>query len=129
MKPNLLVVQPPHIATDAIIDRFCESLCDTHYVYLIRPITTFRDDSPAGVRFLKFTPDHLPGFGEIESVIIVGESDIAGRLQEQYPTAHHAVWNLESHGERPFSLVPSLAANVIDGQFGHAADQTLARAI
>jgi len=129
MKPNLLIVQPPHVAADSVIDRFCESLCDTHYVYLIRPISTFREDSPAGVRFLNLSADRLPGFGEIESVIVVGDSEIAGRLQEKYPTAHHALWDLESEGELPFSLIPSLAGNVIDGKFGHATERELAHAM
>jgi len=129
MKPNLLVVQPPHIDADAAIDRFCESMCESHYVYLIRPITQSIEDSPAGVRLLRYSPDRLPGFGEIESVIVVGDTKMAGRLQEKYPTAHHALWDLESQGELPYSLIPSLAENVIDGEFGHATERELAHAI
>jgi len=127
MKPNLLVVQPPHVEADAAIDRFCESMCESHYVYLIRPITQSIEDSPAGVRFLKYSPDHLPGFGEVESVIVVDDPEIAGRVKEQYPTAHHSLWNLEIDGEAPdWSASPDA---IIHGEFGHSTERELAHAM
>lgn len=127
MKPNLLVVQPPHVDADAAIGRFCESMCESHYVYLIRPATQSIEDSPAGVRFLKYSPDRLPGFGEVESVVVVADPEIAGRVKEQYPTAHHALWNLETDGDSP--LLQSRQDTIIQGEFGQASDQPLARAI
>ena len=127
MKPNLLVVQPPHIDADPAIDRFCESMCESHYVYLIRPITQSIEDSPAGVRFLKYSPDHLPGFGEVESVIVVDDPEIAGRVREQYPSAHHALWNLQTDGEAPdWHTSPDA---IIHGKFGHTTERELAHAM
>lgn len=128
MKPNLLIVQPHSAESDSVIDRFCETLCETHYVYLIRPGMTLRDDSPAGVRFLNFSPNRFPGFGQVESVIVVGSSEIAGRLKEQYPTARHGRWDVEADGEFPFFLVPSLSETIIQGEFGQL-EEPLARAM
>jgi hypothetical protein len=135
MKPNLLIVQPQPFESDPAIERFCETLSETHYVYLIRPLPAFRDDSPAGVRYLNFSPDRLPGFGDVESVIVVGAPEIAGRLKEQYPAARHGHWNFESDGEFPFDLLPSLSDTIIQGDFGHTAaeeeeeEEPLARAM
>lgn len=127
MKPNLLVVQPPHVDADPAIDRFCESMCESHYVYLIRPATQSIEDSPAGVRLLRYSPDRLPGFGEVESVIVVDDLEISGRVKEQYPTARHALWNLKTHGDSP--LLETSPDTIIRGEFGQASDQPLARAM
>ena len=68
MKPNLLFVQTSQLEINAEIEKFCESFCDSHYVYLIRPNSTFREDSPAGLRFLSNPLDQLPGFAEVRSM-------------------------------------------------------------
>lgn len=123
MKPNLIIVQPPHIDSDSTIDHFCETMCDTHYVYLIRKITKFQDDSAAGVRFLNFSLDRLPGFGEVETVIVIDSAEIAARFKEAYPAAHHALWDIESHGAFPVPLLPSRSQTIIQGEFGQGSDQ------
>lgn len=117
MKPNLLVIQPSPSAADSAIDLFCESLSETHYVYLIRPLDAFREDSPAGVRFLNFSPAHLPGFGEVESIVLVDEADHAPRLEEQYPGARH--WRMDSTSGPDF-IIPGLSQpdTIISGDFG-----------
>lgn len=129
MKPNLLIVHPVQADSDTVIDRFCETLSETHYVYLVRPIAAHRDDSPAGVRYLHFSIDRLPGFGEVESVILIDSPEIAGQLKEKYPTARHAIWNREAEENFPFSLVPSLSDTIIQGDFGNSTDQEFARAM
>jgi hypothetical protein len=131
MKPNLLIVQPQPVESDSAIERFCETLSETHYVYLVRPIDALREDSPAGVRFLHYSPDRLPSFGEVESVIVVGSPEISARLMESYPAARHGFWDLESDSEFPLELVPSFSNTIIQGEFGHAteADEPLARAM
>lgn len=117
MKPNLLVVQPSQRDADPAIDCFCEALAGTHYVYLIRPLTAFREDSPAGVRFLNFSPDGLPGFGEVESVIVVDDTEHTEILLEKYPAARH--WHFDSSA----GDVLALSAEPQEGieEFGRAA--------
>lgn len=127
MKPNLLVVQPPNVDADAAIDRFCESMCESHYVYLIRPSSQSIEDSPAGVRFLKYSADRLPGFGEVESVIVVADSEIVGRVKEHYPAARHALWNLETDGDSP--RLQTSPDTIIQGEFGQTNGLPLARAM
>ncbi len=130
MKPNLLIVQPHAAESDTVIDRLCESLCETHYVYLIRPTPALLDDSPAGVRYLNFSLDRLPGFGEVESVILIDSPEIAGRFEEKYPTARLGFWNRETDQGFPLSLSPSLSDHtIIQGEFGNARDRQLARAM
>ncbi len=130
MKPNLIVVQPPHAEADSIVESFCETMCGTHYVYLIRHATGFREDSPAGVRFLNLSPSRLPGFGEVESVLVVdGDEDLLARVRSHYPAAHLAIWSLEENGGQPFELIPSLSGTIIRGEFGQTEEKELARAM
>lgn len=111
MKPNLLVVHPYAAESDPVIDQLCETFCETHYVYLIRPIPTILDDSPAGVRFLNFSIDHLPGFGEVEKVIVIDSPEISDRLKEKYPTACFNLWDRKSK-------LPLDSDTIIHGDFG-----------
>ena len=129
MKPNILVVQPSPADGDSSIDHFCETLSKTHYVYLIRPIEGFREDSPAGVRFLNFSPERLPGFGEVESIIIVDGAEHASRLQEEYPTARQWLWNRNPDGGDPTSLVALDRDTIIQGDFSDSASAPYARAM
>jgi hypothetical protein len=122
MKPNLLIVQPHAAESDPTIDQFCETLCETHYVYLIRPLPKTLDDSPAGVRFLNFSLDHLPGFGEVEKVIIVDSPEITNRVKEKYPSARLDTWDRKS--KQPSAE----SAKILQGDFGQAAEP-LAKAI
>lgn len=128
MKPNILVVQPSRRDADPAIDCFCEALSGSHYVYLIRPLTTFREDSPAGVRFLNFSAECLPGFGEVESVIVVDGLEHADVLQEKYPAARH--WHLDSDACDVLKLSESGDPDtIIEGDFGTPAYQECARAV
>lgn len=129
MKPNILVVQPSRPDADAAIDCFCEALSGSHYVYLIRPLSGHREDSPAGVRFLNFSPDHLPGFGEVESVIVVDGIEHTSLLQKKYPAARH--WHLDSEDAAVLELTdaPAPDATIIEGDFGVPVYQERARAV
>jgi hypothetical protein len=129
MKPNILVVQPSHPDSHPAIDCFCEALAGTHYVYLVRPLSSHRDDSPAGVRFLNFSPDHLPGFGEVESVIVVDGIEHTSLLQEKYPGARH--WHLDSDDSAVVELTDGTAPDttIIEGAFGTHGYQERARAV
>ena len=129
MKPNIVVIQPSPADGDSSIDHFCETLSKTHYVYLIRPIEGFRDDSPAGVRFLNFSPDRLPGFGEVESIILVDGADLAPRLQEEYPTARQWLWNRKTDGGDLISFVAVDRDTIIQRDFSDADSPPYARAM
>lgn len=108
MKPNLLVVQPPNPEADDRVELFCESLSGSHYVYLIRPSSNPRDDSPSGVRFLNHSIDHLPGFADVDTVIAVGGNSIAGRLKRAYPASKLHLWNPASDGIFEKTFQPAL---------------------
>jgi hypothetical protein len=129
MKPNLVLIQPPHVTADSVVDLFCEAMCETHYVYVLRPSATFCEDSPAGVRFLNLSLDRLPDFGEVESVVVVDGADIAARVQEKYPSAQLCHWSLELDGDFPAAFAPAFSSTVIQGSFGRSADPQLAKAM
>lgn len=129
MKPNLIVIQPMQPDSDPAIDSICEMLCETYYVYVIRPLRTFRDDSPAGVRFLNYSYDRLPGFSLVETVIIVNGSELAGRLKTQYPSACQLLWNGVIGAETSAEFIPKLSHTIVQGEFGHPAAKPFARAI
>lgn len=94
MKPNLLVVQPTDRDLDPIIEKFCDSCSETHWVYLVRPASGFRDDSPAGVRFLTNPLDQLPSF-PVDIAITVGDEGIAAKVKERYPDSQSLLWDPE----------------------------------
>ncbi len=128
MKPNILVLQPSLSDSDLMIDHLCESLAETHYVYLVRPLQSSREDSPQGVRFLNFSPGYLPGFGEVETVILVDDLALTGRVREKYPMANH--WHVDSRvGD--YTAFPDVdtADTIVEGDFGPAAYQERARAV
>lgn len=127
MKPNIVIVQPPHIGFDSLIESFCEKLSETHYVYLIRPSSEFRDDSPAGVRFLHHSLDRLPGFADVESAIAIGDPEIAGILKKAYPTSRLATWDPHRDSDFPESYLSDMT--VIAGDFGRNSGDRLARAM
>jgi hypothetical protein len=129
MKPNLVIVQPPHIRGDSVIEQFCESFCESHYVYLVRPGSKFRDDSPAGVRFLSHSLDRLPAFGTVDMVIAVADPAVAERLKECYPESKLALWDPVSCDKLPDAILPLLRPSVISGEFGEAYKPSFARAM
>lgn len=129
MKPNLVLIQPAHAEAAPVIDRFCEMMCGTHYVYLIRPINGFQEDSPAGVRYLNFSIDRLPGFGEVESVIVVGGQDIAATVKEKYPAARLSHWPIETERDFPAAFDPTIPDTIIQGRFRRIASPELAKAM
>ncbi|MES2921941.1 MAG: hypothetical protein V4819_10350 [Verrucomicrobiota bacterium] len=129
MKPNLVILQPPHIDLDSVIEQFCESFCDSHYVYLVRPNSPPRDDSPAGVRFLNHPLDRLPGFGTVDTAIAVGDPTAAARLRECYPDSKLAVWHPGENGEVPDLILSLLRPTVVRGDFGESEERDLARAM
>lgn len=127
MKPNLIVVQPAEIGFDSVIEDYCEKLCETYYVYLIRPGSEFRDDSPNGLRFLNHSLDHLPGFADVDSVIAIGGSEIYDSIRKAYPASSLASWDPENDGEFPFPS--TFRPTVVQGRFGNREAGDLARAI
>jgi hypothetical protein len=129
MKPNLVVFQPYHVQLDSVIEQFCESFCDTHDVYLVRPHSELRDYSPAGVRFLSDPLDRLPGFGSVDTAIAVGDQEVAARLQECYPESNLAVWHPSEDGEVPELMLSLLRPTVVRGDFGQPEERDLARAM
>jgi hypothetical protein len=131
MKPNLVVVQPPHIRLDSLVEQFCEDFCESHYVYLIRPDSAFREDSPAGVRFLSHPLDGLPGFGCVDTAIAVGDPEVAERLRECYPDSKLAVWHPRENGELPAHINSLLRPTVVAAEFGETGKKRrgLARAM
>lgn len=129
MKPNLIFVQPAHVEINDQIEMFCEHFCDTHYVYLIRPNSEFRDDSPSGLRFLNNPLNQLPGFSDVDTVVSVADMEVAALLTATYPTSKLAVWNPEEETQIPEILVNLLKPTVILGNFGAADGIDLARAM
>lgn len=105
MKPNIIVVQPSHVTSDSEVEAFCELFCDSHYVHLIRPDSEFRGDSPAGLRFLSNSLDQLPDFPDVETVIAVGDFEVARVLGEAYPGSRRTVWDPEIDSGFPTSAV------------------------
>ena len=128
MKPNLLIVQPPHVHLDFVIEQFCERFCESHYVYLTRPHSALREDSPAGVRFLNHSLDRLPGFGCVDTAISVGDVETAARLKESYPEAKLAVWDLGDDGAVPEEIL-SLLQPVFERPAFGSEEMELAQAI
>lgn len=129
MKPNLIVYHPPRSASDSLIERICEQLCESHYVYLIRPGSEFRDDSPAGVRFLNHTLDRLPGFAEVATAIAIGGGEISARLMEAYPKSGHASWDPENDGGFPVETLPGLRPAIFQGSFRKSVDNEFDKAM
>jgi hypothetical protein len=130
MKPNLVMVQPPHVCLDSVVEQICEELCDTHYVYLIRPNSTLRADSPGGVRFLNHSLDRLPGFGQVDMAIAVADPSVADRLKECYPGSKLAVWDPGGKGKLP-ELIASLlrSTTVVRCAFGEPQESKFAHAM
>lgn len=128
MKPNLVVFQPSHIEMDPLIEQFCEDFADSHYVYLIRPHSVWRDDSPAGVRFLNHALDCLPRFGRVDTAIAVADHGVANRLREWYPDCRLAVWD-PYNADQLTELIAIMKAKVVRGSFGEGWSRDLARAV
>ena len=129
MKPNLFIVQLPHIHLDAIVEEFCERLSNSHYVYLDRPDSDPRDDSPAGVRFLSHPLEHLPDFGSVDTAISIGDAKAAARLRECYPEAKLAVWHPGDDGKVPDEILLLLAPRAANIGSGDFEERDFARAI
>lgn len=104
MKPNMLVVQSPGHVPDPVIEKFCESCSETHWVYLVRPDSGFREDSPGGVRFLTHPLDRLPSF-PVDVAITVGDEEIAAMVKASYPDSETLLWD---PGARPAPAHPML---------------------
>ena len=129
MKPNLVFVQPVPLAIDIRIEEICESFCDSHYVYLVRPGSAFRDDSPAGVRFLSNPLDRLPGFAKVETVVLIGHPQTADLLRNTYPHSKHTLWDPEDESRLPDLHIAILRPTVVHGDFGPAEELEYDRAI
>ncbi len=130
MKPNLLFVQTTRFEINPQIEKFCEHFCDTHYVYLIRPGSEFRDDTPSGLRFLNHSLDSLPGFADVDTVISVAdEPEAADRLKEHYPSSRIEAWDTEDELRLPELLVSLLRPTVVKGDFGTPTQGDFARAM
>lgn len=129
MKPNLVIVQPRHVEMDSLIEQFCEDFSDSHYVYLVRPNSECREDSPAGVRFLNHSLDRLPRFGSVEAAIAVADHEVADRLKEVYPDSHLAVWDPKDESQLPELIATLLNPTMVRGSFGKAEAPDLAKAV
>ena len=129
MKPNLIVIQPPHVRMDSVIEEFCESFCDSHYVYLVRPDSAFREDSSAGVRFLSHSLDRLPAFGEMDSAIAIADPAIVDHLKRRYPGSKMALWDPGKDPESADLIVSLNKLTVVHGEFGGSTHPELARAV
>ncbi len=130
MKPNLIVVQPPDCIADERVEQLCETLCESHYVYLIRPASRFRADSPGGVRFLSHSLQRLPGFAEVDTVIAIREPAVAERLKEAYPHSNLHFWDPAEDHDLPEAIRSKLErSRIVEGDFSQRPDAELARAI
>lgn len=117
MKPSIIIVQPSHVTSDSEVEAFCELFCDSHYVYLIRPDSEVRDDSPAGLRFLCNSLDELPDFPDVETVISVGDFEVARVLGEAYPASRKTVWDPKIDTGFPTSAAQGGDATVVRADF------------
>ena len=132
MKPNLIVVEPPECPADARIESVCELLSEWYYVYLVRPGSGFRDDSPGGVRFLNHSLDRLPGFADVAIAVAIREAAVAERLKAAYPQSRLAIWHPDR--ELPQILearlrLRGLDSRVVAGDFRPRPAPELARAM
>ena len=130
MKPNLVVVLPAEHHMDPVVEQFCEDCGDSHYVYLIIPNSEFREDSPAGVRFLGHPLDRLPRFGKVDIAIAVADPVVADRLKECYPESKLALWDpAENDGGLPQRIASLVRPRVVRGLFGESENRDFARAM
>ena len=129
MKPNLILVQTAHHDNATDVESLCERLASLGYVYLIRPGSAFRDDSPAGVRFLGNPLDGLPRFGKVDTVISVGDTATTRHLETFYEGAQITEWNPSAGKELPACLAEVLSTKVIPGNFSTARERRFSRAM
>ncbi len=129
MKPNLVFVQPSRLTIDSEIEKFCESFCDSHYVYLVRPNAEFREDSSAGLRFLSNPLDQLPGFADVETTVSIADVQTADLLRDTYPDSQSTYWDPENESCLPDILVSLLRPTVVQGSFRPAEEMGFARAM
>ncbi len=129
MKPNLLVIQLSDREIDSLIEQFCEELSASHYVYLVRPDSGLREDSPGGVRFLNHSLDCLPRFGSVDAAIAIKDSQMVDRLREVYPESKLAIWDPREENEFPDTIASLLQQSVVRGDFGEPKETIFAEAI
>lgn len=129
MKPNLVVIQPSDPNMDSMIERFCEEFCESHYVYLVRPHSEFRDDSPAGVRFLGHSLDQLPFFGSVDTAVAVAGPELAERIKDVYPESKLVMWDPKTNEDLPELIGSIMKPKVVRGDFGEAEEENFAQAI
>lgn len=63
------------------------------YVYVALRGQRVAEDNEAGVRFLPLSSDHLPCFGNVESVVVFNDKAMASAAASAYPMA--AIFHLE----------------------------------
>ena len=105
MKTNLLVIDTSGETNAARLETLCEKLSADHYVYVMRPGSKFREDSPAGVRFIGNPISSPPLFGNLDhAVAFVGD--------DEYDLLVDALPNMEVHHLHSGSLVSLTAATI-----------------
>ena len=105
MKPNLLVVDTLGDGSHEIVESVCEELSRDYYVYLARPGSGFREDSPNGVRFVSNPLDALPRFGTLATVWSVGSRSVSAAVREAYPEADFHDWRPSGSSLSPEGFV------------------------
>ncbi|BCX47346.1 hypothetical protein HAHE_12540 [Haloferula helveola] len=108
MKPNLLVVDTLGDGSREIVESVCEELSRDYYVYLARPGSGFREDSPNGVRFVSNPLDALPRFGTLATVWSVGNRSVSTAVRAAYPEADFHDWRPADSPQSPDGFVKAL---------------------
>lgn len=129
MKPNLIVLHLPNTAPDIEVEKLCERFCETHYVYLIRPGSVFREDSPSGIRFLNHSMDRLPGFADVALAIAVGDPEVEEMLRSAYPESTSTRWNPSYGDDFSDSMGWDIPGSIVRGEFAKSDRSGLALAM
>ena len=127
MKPNLLIFHPSDDHLNPIIEALCESYVHTHWVFLVKPGFRSDDDSSRGRKFLTDSLDDLPPL-PVETVIVVGNEQIASEITDHYSDSEVLFWNTEE--ESVEALKPATSSSkVVECDFGYVEKQELSRAM
>lgn len=129
MRPNLIVVHQSDAASNSEVEKLCEKFCKSHYVYLIRPGSEFRDDSPSGIRYLGHSMDRLPGFADVALTIAVGEPEVEEALRRAYPESTSTRWDPGLGRDFSENLGWDVPHSIIRGDFANARHGKFAKAM
>ena len=79
-----ILSRTPSEDEQTMIGKLAGSLTDLGYVYVARRDQSSMEDKD-GVRYLPFRETHLPSFGLVTAVFVLGDTDVAQMAADEYP--------------------------------------------